>query len=79
MPLRCFASRDAHILVICSALASCVALGLRSRLDSRLLLQAQFYLPRPWGRTDSFGFGFLRRSTAYFHIGVPVIVPPTSM
>ncbi len=28
------------------------ALGLRSRLDSRLLLPAQLYLPHPWGRTD---------------------------
>ncbi len=42
---------------------SCVALGLCSRLDS----------------TDYFGFGILRRSTAYFHIGVHVIVPSATM
>ena len=43
--------------------SSHVALGLRSRLDS----------------TDYFGFGILRRSTAYFRIGVHVIVPRPSM
>jgi len=42
-----------------SCKCSCVALGLRSGLDSRLLLPAQLYLPHPWGRTD------------YFHVIVP--------
>jgi len=62
-------------LSVHSALASCVALGLRSRLDStdyihvivpRPLFQTRLYLLRPWSRPASM------QSSAYLTIFVSI-------